>query len=146
MRDLVIRVNNEPGALAHVTAAISDAGVNLSAATCIGGGDYADLHVLVKHVEATRRVLEPAGLTVTEEREVVVVDAEDHPGVLADLARKVADAGVNLNLVYVATGTRLVFGSDDIPALRAALGVQEEQPATGETLPDEVEVATSDVL
>src|SRR5438874_4268365 len=61
MRDLVIRVNNEPGALARVTAAISDAGVNLSAATCIGGGDYADLHVLVKHVEATRRVLEPAG-------------------------------------------------------------------------------------
>jgi len=124
MRDLVIHVKNEPGALAHVTAAISDAGVNLSAATCIGGGEVADLHVLVKHVEATRRVLEPRGVTVAEEREVVVVDAEDHPGVLADLARKVADAGVNLNLVYVATGTRLVFGADDIPALEAALGVE----------------------
>src|SRR5437879_3654515 len=146
MRDLVIRVTNEPGARAKVAAAISDAGVNLSAATCIGGGDVAELHVLVKHVEATRRVLEPAGLTVTEEREVVVVDAEDHPGVLADLARKVADAGVNLNLVYVATGTRLVFGSDDIPALRAALGVHDESSVGVEPLPDEVEVATSDVL
>ena len=147
MRDLVIRVSNEPGALAHVTAAISDAGVNLAAATCIGGGDVADLHVLVKHVEATRRVLEPAGLHVTEEREVVVVEAEDHPGVLADLARRVADAGVNLNLVYVATGTRIVFGSDDIPGLRAALGVHddESQPAMAFTQP-EVEVATSDAL
>ena len=122
----MIRVKNEPGALASVTAAISDAGVNLSAATCIGGGEEADLHVLVKHAEATRRVLEPAGLTVTEEREVVVVDAEDRPGVLADMARRVADAGVNLNLVYVATGTRVVFGADDIPALKAALGVDAD--------------------
>ena len=122
----MIRVKNEPGALASVTAAISDAGVNLSAATCIGGGEEADLHVLVKHAEATRRVLEPAGLTVTEEREVVVVDAEDRPGVLADMARRVADAGVNLNLVYVATGTRVVFGADDMPALKAALGVDAD--------------------
>lgn len=143
----MIRVKNEPGALAHVTAAISDAGVNLSAATCIGGGDSADLHVLVKHAEATRRVLEPAGLTVTEEREVVVVDAEDHPGVLADMARRVADAGVNLNLVYVATGTRVVFGADDIPALRAALGIADEAPPATVGLDDpEVEVVAGERL
>ncbi|MCU1374115.1 MAG: hypothetical protein JWO68_1401, partial [Actinomycetia bacterium] len=107
---------------------VSDAGVNLSAATYIGTGNTTDLHVLVKHAEATRRVLEPAGLRVTDEREVVVVDVDDRPGVLADLARRVADAGVNLNLVYVATGNRIVFGADDIPALRAALGVAAEQP------------------
>jgi hypothetical protein len=129
MRDLVIRVPNSPGALARVAAAISDAGVNLSAATCIGGEDHADLHVLVKHAQATRRVLEPAGLTVAEEREVVVVDAEDHPGVLADLARHVADAGINLDLVYVATGTRIVFGAEDIVGLRAALGIKDDAPA-----------------
>ena len=124
MRDLVIRVPIVAGALARVAAAVSDAGVNLSAATCIGGGDVADLHILVKHTEANRRVLEPAGLMVTEEREVVVVAAEDRPGALADLARRVADAGVNLNLVYVATGNRIVFGADDIDALRGALGVE----------------------
>jgi hypothetical protein len=129
MRDLVIHVTNEPGALAKVAAAVSDAGVNLAAATHIGDGPVADLHILVKHAEATRRVLEPVGVTVGEEREVVVVEAEDRPGVLADLARRVADAGVNLDLVYVATGTRIVFGSDDMPALRAALGVHDEQPA-----------------
>jgi hypothetical protein len=129
MRDLVIHVANEPGALARVAAAVSDAGVNLSAATYTGSGDTADLHILVKHAEATRRVLEPAGLTVTDEREVVIVEAEDRPGVLADLARRVADAGVNLNLVYVATGTRIVFGADDIGSLRAALGVDDEQAA-----------------
>jgi hypothetical protein len=148
MRDLTISVANEPGALAKVTAAISDAGVNLAAATYAGSGDVADLHILVKHAEASRRVLEPAGLTVTEEREVVVVEAEDRPGVLADLARRVADAGVNLNLVYVATGTRIVFGADDIGALRDALGIRSDtMPAVvrDETDP-EVDVSTGDLV
>jgi hypothetical protein len=39
------------------------------------------------------------------------------------LARKVAEAGVNLDLVYVATQNRIVFGAEDLPALRAALGI-----------------------
>ena len=144
MRNLVIHVPNEPGALAKVTTAISDAGVNLAAATFTGSGDTADLHILVKHAEATRRVLEPAGLNVIDECEVVVVDAEDRPGVLADLAGRVADAGINLNLVYVATGTRVVFGADDIPGLRQALGVQEDQPPAtfDDAADDEVDVAT----
>ena len=147
MRDLCIHVPNEPGALARVAAAVSDAGVNLAAATFTGSGHTADLHILVKHAEATRRVLEPAGLNVTDEQEVVVIEAEDRPGVLADLARKVADAGVNLNLVYVATGTRVVFGADDIDGLRRALGVEDEQPAYApETSPDEVDVPTGSLI
>jgi hypothetical protein len=121
--DLTIQVDNEPGALAGVAAAVSDAGVNLAAATCTGAGATADLHILVKHAQAARRVLEISGLTVTQEREVVVIDADDKPGALADLARKVAKAGVNLDLVYVATGTRIVFGSPDIDGLKKALGV-----------------------
>jgi hypothetical protein len=43
--------------------------------------------------------------------------------VLADLTRKIARAGVNLDLVYVATGNRVVFGTADLSALRAVLGV-----------------------
>jgi hypothetical protein len=58
---------------------------------------------------------------VTGEREVVVVEVQDRPGVLADLTRKIARAGVNLDLVYVATRNRIVFGSDDLEALRLAL-------------------------
>jgi hypothetical protein len=121
--DLTIHVDNEPGALARVTTAISDAGVNLAAATCTGPGETADLHILVKHAEAARRVLERAGLNVIDEREVVVVEAEDKPGALADLAHRVAEAGVNLDLVYVATNTRIVFGAADIGGLKKALGV-----------------------
>jgi hypothetical protein len=119
--DLVIDIENSPGSLAAVTAAVSDAGVNLAAATCIGNGARAELHILVPHPEAARHSLATAQLAVTREREVVVVDVEDSPGVLADLARKIAQAGINLDLVYIATRNRVVFGAADLDALREAI-------------------------
>ena len=122
--DLVIDIENRPGAIAEVATAISDAGVNIAAATCIGPGDRAELHILVPHAEAAKHSLAIShGVTVSREREVVVVDVEDRPGVLADLTRKIAKAGVDLDLVYIATRNRVVFGSADLPGLRAALGV-----------------------
>jgi hypothetical protein len=119
--DLVIEIENTPGALAQVAAAISDAGVNIAAATCIGTGERAELHILVPYAEAARHSLAISHLAVTREREVAVVDVEDRPGVLADLTRKIARAGVDLDLVYVATRNRVVFGADDLAGLKAAL-------------------------
>lgn len=121
--DLTIEVDNEPGALARVATAISDAGVNIAAATCVGPGAKAELHILVPHAEAVIHALSISNLAVTSQREVVVIEAQDRPGELADMARKVAEAGVNLDLVYVATKNRVVFGSPDLAGLRAALGV-----------------------
>ena len=119
--DLVIEIENSPGALADVAAAISDAGVNIAAATCVGPAQTAELHILVPHAEAARHALAISHLGVTREREVVVVDVEDRPGELADLTRRITRAAVNLDLVYVATRNRVVFGSPDLAALRAAL-------------------------
>jgi hypothetical protein len=119
--DVVIEIENKPGALAEVAAAISDAGVNIAAATCIGTGVVAELHILVPHAEAAKHSLAISHLAVSREREVVVVDVEDRPGVLADLTRRIARAGVDLDLVYVATRNRVVFGAPDLAALRAAL-------------------------
>ena len=121
--DLAIDIENRPGALAEVAAAISDAGVNIAAATCIGNGRQAELHILVPHAEAARHALAISHVAVTREREVVVVEVEDRPGVLADLTRKIAKAGVDLDLVYIATRNRVVFGAADLQGLKAALGV-----------------------
>ncbi len=119
--DLVIDIENRPGALAQVAAAISDAGVNIAAATCIGAGERAELHILVPHAEAAKHSLAISHVAVTREREVVVVDVQDRPGVLADLTRKIARAGVDLDLVYVATQNRVVFGAAEFTGLQAAL-------------------------
>jgi len=123
--DLVIEVDNEPGALARVAAAISDAGVNIAAATCTGAAERAELHILVPHAEAARHSLSISHLAVTREREVVVIEVQDDkPGVLADLARTIAKAGIDLDLVYVATHNRVVFGSLDLDGLKKALAVR----------------------
>jgi hypothetical protein len=119
--DLVIDIANTPGALAEVASAISDAGVNIAAATCVGPGDQAELHILVPHAEPVKHALAISHVAVSREREVVVVDVEDRPGVLADLTRKIARAGVNLDLVYIATQNRIVFGADDVVALQDAV-------------------------
>ena len=95
--------------------------MNIAAATCIGPATRAELHILVPHAEAAKHLLAISHLAVTREREVVVVDVEDRPGVLADLTRKIARAGVDLDLVYVATRNRVVFGARDLTSLRAAL-------------------------
>jgi hypothetical protein len=117
--DLVIEIKNEPGALARVAGAVSDAGVNLAAATCLGTDGDVELHILVPHPEAAKHALAISQLAVSREREVVVVAVEDRPGVLADLTRKVARAGIDLDLVYVATKNRLVFGAADLDGLKA---------------------------
>jgi hypothetical protein len=119
--DLVIDIENSPGALSQVATAISDAGVNIAAATCVGPGERAELHILVPHAEAVKHALGISHVAVTREREVVVVQVEDRPGVLADLTRRIAKAGVNLDLVYIATQNRVVFGSPDLDGLRAVL-------------------------
>ena len=74
------------------------------------------------HSEPVYRALANThGPSVTREREVVVVQAQDRPGELAELATKVSDAGVNLDLVYVATNSRVVLGSEDTEALKQVL-------------------------
>ena len=66
--DLVIDIENTPGALAQVAAAISDAGVNIAAATCLGPDDRAELHILVPHAEAAKHALAISQVGVTRER------------------------------------------------------------------------------
>src|SRR4051794_27365577 len=119
--DLEIDVENTPGALAQVAAAISDAGVNISAATCLAAGETVQLPILVKRAEPAPHALALSQLAATGAREAFVIDVAARPGVLADLARRIAAAGVDLDLVYIATNNRVVFGAEDLDGLKAAL-------------------------
>jgi len=69
-----------------------------------------------------RQALQSAGARVTGEQDALVLDIEDRPGALGRLTRKIADAGVSLNAVYLATKTRVVIGARDLEKARAAVG------------------------
>lgn len=60
---------------------------------------------------------------MSDERDVIVVDIEDRPGTVAQVAGKLSDAGVNIELAYTTfgDGVRLVLGVDDFEKARAAV-------------------------
>jgi hypothetical protein len=76
---------------------------------------------MVEDAAAARRALEGAGIRVVGERDVLVVDVVDQPGTLGSVARKLADAGVNIDWAYLATRTRLVLACSDLDRARSAL-------------------------
>ncbi len=119
--DLTVLLEDRPGRLADLGEALGKAGVNIDGMCGFPSGGMGVIHILVADGMTARRALESAGLMVSDEREVVVHEAEDRPGILGEVARKLANAGVNLDLIYKATQTRLVIGADDLEKARAAL-------------------------
>jgi hypothetical protein len=119
--DLAVTVEDKPGELASLGDATGKAGVNIDGVCCAPSAGRTVVHLLVEDAAGARRAIEDAGYTLVEERDVVVLEMQDRPGALGEMARKIADAGVNLELCYLATNTRLVLGAADLNALRAAV-------------------------
>ena len=123
--DLSVSLEDRPGTLAALGEALGNAGVNIEGIAGLGGHAGGHVHLLVEAGGAARSAIEAAGFSVDASRDAVVVDvsADDRPGRLGELARKAADAGVNLVACYAASRSRLVLVADDADALRGALGV-----------------------
>jgi hypothetical protein len=119
--DLAVVVEDRPGELARLGEATGRAGINIDGLCCVSSGGQFVVHLLVEDAGAARTALEDAGCTSVDEREVVVVEVEDRPGSLGETARRIADAGVNIELAYLATNTRLVIGAADIDKVRAVV-------------------------
>ncbi len=124
--DLGVTVADRPGGLADIGEALGNAGVNIEGLCGIGLGDRGVIHLLVEDAAAARSALQAAGLTVESESEAIVSDLTadvNTPGTMGRMARAVADAGVNIQAVYLATGNRVVAVTDDNDKARAALGM-----------------------
>ena len=120
MYDLAIDLDHAPGALAAMGEALGRAGVSVEGggAWVVGGRGVA--HFLFEDGDAARRVLEAAGIRVTAVREVVLLKlAQGEPGQLGKLARRMAEAGVNLEVQYSDHANQLVLVPDRIEAARA---------------------------
>lgn len=120
MKDLAILLENRPGSLAEMGEALGRAGVSVE-----GGGAWivegrAVAHFLFEDGAAARRALEAAGIQVLEERDVLVQRlSQSEPGQLGKLARRMSEAGVNIEAIYSDHEHRLILVVDDIAAGRA---------------------------
>ncbi|OGB96111.1 MAG: amino acid-binding protein [candidate division NC10 bacterium RBG_16_65_8] len=120
-KDLTVFLGDHPGSLAKVGEALGKAGVNIEGICGVTVQGKGVIHVLVADASKARRALEANHIDVVKETDVVVLTVEDRPGALGNVARRLANAGVNLQLAYLATSTRLVVGADDLEKVRAAL-------------------------
>lgn len=114
--DITVSVDDRPGGLASVGEALGAAGINIEGLLGVGMEGRGIVHVCVQDGAAARKALEDAGLKVEGEAEAILgepfPDAEQ-AGTMGAMARAVADAGVNVRAVYVATGSRAVMVTDD---------------------------------
>jgi hypothetical protein len=119
--NLTIVLKDRPGTLADVGEALGKAGVNIDGHCGFPCEGVGVLHVLVENPVTARKAVEQAGFEIRDERPVYVLDLDDKPGKLGKVARRIADAGVNLDLVYLATNSRIVIGADDLEKAKAAI-------------------------
>ena len=125
MNAFIVDLKNKPGELAKVAGAIADKGINItgfSGATC---GDTGSVVLLTADEAGTRQALSAVGYKA---REVELVSAAlaDKPGSLAEAARQLANAGVNIEAavpVGMSGGNfHVAFATDNPSKARSALG------------------------
>jgi organic hydroperoxide reductase OsmC/OhrA len=119
MKNLTIELKNHPGALAGMGQVLGAAGISIE-----GGGAFVvdgkgAANFLFEDGTAARHALEAAGIRVLQERDVVLQRLDqDQPGQLGKLLRRMADAGVNVEVQYSDHNHQLVLVVDDIDAGR----------------------------
>ncbi len=115
MRDIEIALKHRPGALAELGETLGRAGVSVEGggAFALGGGGIA--HFLVEDAASARSALAAAGIEVLGEREVLVQRLDQsRPGQLGAICRRMADAGVNIEVLYSDHENRLILVVDDM--------------------------------
>jgi hypothetical protein len=127
MNAFIIELENRPGVLADITEAIAQKGINITAIAAATATDMGSVALLTNDEAGTRGALQGTGANF---REVALVSSaiEDRPGSLAQAARRLADAGVNIEALF-ATGSEggkvtIAFAVNDAEAARTALGVR----------------------
>ncbi len=129
MNGFLVELKNEPGALAKLTEAIAAKGINITAFAGATSGGSGSVAVLTNDEEGTRRALADMGIK-SRELEMATAAIEHKPGGLAAIARKLADAGVNIEAALV-TGmsddgkVTVAFATDQPAKAKSILGSAE---------------------
>lgn len=115
MKDLTIILENRPGALAELGEALGRSGVSVEGGGAWVVGDQGVAHFLFADGAAARKALETAGIKVLAERDVLVQRLkQDRPGQLGLLTRRMAEAGVNIEVLYSDHDHQLILVVDDL--------------------------------
>jgi hypothetical protein len=129
-KEFSVTLDDRPGTLAKATDAIAKAGINIEGYCAVPSGKdgKGTFRVVTKDPSSTRKALETAGFKVQEERDVALIDAEDRPGFLAQILRRLAENELNVGPSYSITQNRIAISADNFAKLREFL--QDVIPAS----------------
>jgi hypothetical protein len=120
MKDLEIALENRPGALAEMGEALGKAGVSIEGGGAFTVNGEGVAHFLFEDGETARAALEKAGIRVVAVRDVVVQRLKQAvAGQLGSLTRKMAEAGVNIEVLYSDHDHQMILVVDEIEKARA---------------------------
>ena len=130
MKDLTIALENRPGALAEMGDALGRAGVSIKGGGAFVVNGHGVGHFLFEDGAAARRALEAAGLSVLEERDVLVQRLNQaESGQLGKITRRMAEASINIEILYSDHDHHLILVVDNIATGRAVSGAWTREHA-----------------
>lgn len=125
MKQFTIQVPNGPGAIAKVTETLAKGAVNIKAISSEIRAQYGLIRVVTSDEASTRNMLQKARFRF-DESEILVLSLIDRPGELSKYARKIADAGINVESIYIldsANGkTNIAIKVDNLKKARQVAG------------------------
>jgi hypothetical protein len=125
--DLTVVLDDRAGQLAHMGEALGDAGVNIEGFCATTDDGVGIVHVLVENAMVAQNALILADIKIEGEADAVVIDLTDEeagrPGTLGRVAGRVANAGINISVAYLATRDRAVLVTSDNEKAREALQI-----------------------
>ena len=101
-KQLALFLENKPGMLAKVCDALSESKINIYAISSSDTVDHIVVRMVVSDPAKALRVFEEHG-TLALTSEVLMIDGNNQPGSLATIARKLANAKINIEYAYCAT-------------------------------------------
>src|SRR5947199_5544830 len=106
---LAVFLANRPGALARVCDALAKAEIHIHALATSDTVDHSVMRMVVSDPTKVLMLLGEAGVLALES-DVLMIETENEPGVLATIAERLAKAEVNIEYAYLAAGPKAAKG------------------------------------
>ena len=126
VQQLTVSLENRPGILVDLCAHLCDGGVNVRAMMTLESTDAGTVRIVVDKPDEAREMLSAAAVAHTT-AECLAVLMPNYPGGLAEVARVLSLAGVNIDYIYgsstAGSTTALgIFGVSDLERALTHLG------------------------
>ena len=98
-KQVSVTMENTPGTLARMCSAFTERKVNILAFTSSEREGKSLVRLIVDKLQVAKKALEGIGYSYTEEQ-VLGTKLPNRPGMLGTVAKKLADAGINIEYAY----------------------------------------------